>query len=171
VSVQDFDEVRAKTITLLTPDTNEPAVSLSLSTNNVKPLNSQMARLGVRWLKDYPAEIEIEPGPDCQQPNGSAIITEVMLWGKRRADRGRNRLTLQINVDPAGGEYALLDSSTNDPSGSVGQGDAMPILINRGEAQGIYIGIYPGNTLLIQNRLTGKEIRIPIEKLIQVLGA
>jgi len=38
------------------------------------------------------------------------------------------------------------------------------------QAQGIYVGLYPGNLLLIQNRLTGKEIRVPIEKLITVLG-
>lgn len=147
-----------------------PAVRLGLATNNVKPMYSQKARLMIQFQRDFPAEIEVEPGEDCQEPNGSSIISEVMLWGRRREGRGRNRVTLQINREPNGDEYALLDSTTNDPSGDPGQGDAMPLLINRGEARGIYIGLYPGNTLLIQNRATGRELRIPIEKLMEVLG-
>jgi hypothetical protein len=167
--VTTLDAISTRSLTLI--NDNGPVVTLGLGTNNVKPLNSQVARLQMNWHGNYPAEIEIEPGPECLQPEGSSIIGEVMMWGKRTPDgKNRGRVTLQINVDSAGGQYALLDSSTNDPSLSEGQSKAMPLLINVGEGRGIYIGLYPSdNSLLIQNRLTGKEVRVPIDKLMAIL--
>lgn len=145
-----------------------------LADNNIRP--SEKKRLAIQFLGGASAEIEIEPGPECIQPSGSSIITEVMMWGKKTPDgKGRGRLTLQINVDSAGGQYALLDSTTNDPSGTEGQKLAMPVLINAGEASGVYVGLYPGDepTLLIQRRNLGgptEEIRIPVSSFIKMLA-
>ena len=149
----------------------EPAVKVSLGSNNVKPLNSQKTRLMVAFAGDSPAEIEIEPGPDCQNPEGSSIINQVMLWGRRTPDgTGRKRVTLQINRDAAGGEYALLDSTTNDPSSSDGQSNSLPLLINAGEGKGVYVGLFPAdNTILVADHRSGKSARIPVDALIALL--
>jgi hypothetical protein len=154
-----------------TGDGIDPVVSLKLDTNNVKPMYSQKARLVVAWEGSYPAELEIEPGPDCQSPNGSAIISQVMLWGKRTpTGAGRQRVTLTIALDPDGTQYALLDSTTNDASGSVGQAASMPLLINMGEEKGIYFGVYPGNKMKLRNGKTGSEIEIPLAPFMALLA-
>jgi hypothetical protein len=176
-----IDHLQTNRVTLGTGpgDDFQPAVSLHLTTNNVKPIGSQIARLHVAFQGNLPAEVEIEPGPDCQAPAGSAIITQVQMWGKTTPDgTGRGRVTTGIYSDGQGGQYALLDSTTNDASMSEGQQRSLPLLINAGEGTGMYVGLYPGeNALLVQDRMRSgnsrdwHQVRIPLRLLVFLLRA
>lgn len=144
-----------------------PVVDITLVGNNEHP--QRIGRLAYQFVGDYPAEIEIEPGPDCH-PKGN-IVNQIMQWGPRTADgKNRNRITTSIVTDPDGGLSCVIDSSTNDPSGSEGQSKAMPLVLNAGEGRGIYLVLHPSdNTLEVQNRVSGRAARKPIDKLIDLL--
>lgn len=145
-----------------------PVVDLTLVGNNEKPQRS--GRLAFQFKDDYPAEVEIEPGPDCH-PKGN-IVSQIMQWGPTTSDgKNRNRITTSIVADPAGGLSCVIDSSTNDPSGSEGQSKAMPLVLNAGEGKGIYLVLHPSdNTISVQDRVSGKSVRTPVTKLIEVLS-
>jgi hypothetical protein len=158
--------------------TFDTVMQMHLDRNNVKSEEPQISRVHMAWKGDHPAEIEIEPGPNCVKPEGSSIISQVMLWGKATEDgKNRARVTLQLNVDPFGGQYALLDSTTNDPSMSAGQQLSIPILLNAGEGKGIYVGLYPAgdggeNRLFIADRadpLKPVEMLVPVSAFVNAL--
>lgn len=132
------EHIRARSLTLV--DSNDvPVVNIGLSENNEKP--QREGRLKFKFAGSYPSEVEIEPGPDVVARGN--IVSQVMQWGPRTPDgTGRNRITLSITADNAGGLSCVLDSSTNDPSGSAGQERAMPLVLNVGEAKGIYIVLF-----------------------------
>ena len=144
-----------------------PVVTLSLVRNNETP--HRFGRLAFQFQNDYPSEIEIEPGPDCH-PKGN-IVSQIMQWGPTTADgKNRNRITTSIVADGAGGLSCVIDSTTNDPSGSAGQSKAMPLVINAGEGKGLYIVLHPSdNTISVQDRVSGKSVRAPVSKLIEAL--
>lgn len=145
-----FDTIRAREYVLVNAH-DEDVVSIGLGGNNDKP--QRIGRLQVQWRKDYAAEIEIEPGPECQGSPGNNIIAQVMMWAPRTADgTGRQRLTMTIAQESNGECYGIIDSTTNDPSGSEGQRRSMPLMINAGEAKGIYVGLYPSiGTVRVRN--------------------
>lgn len=142
-----------------------PVVSLSLTGNNDHP--QQQGRLRIAFEKSFASEIEIEPGPDCH-PKGN-IVSQIQQWGPRTPDgKHRPRLTTGIYADNDGGLSAVIDSTTNDPSGSEGQKHAIPLVFNAGEGKGLYVALYPSdNTIDIQDRVAGTSTgRIPLAHLI-----
>jgi hypothetical protein len=160
--------IQTGSITLCNPQ-QEPVVSLSLGTNNDKPIGSRIARLLLKWHEDYPAEIEIEPGERYTgDGRGNDIISQVVIWGAPTADgTGRQRLTASMT----GNGGAVIDSTTNDPSGSEGQRRAAPLVFNAGEGKGMYVALYPSdNTIDFQDRVAGISTgRIPFAALIAKL--
>jgi hypothetical protein len=131
--------IRARAFTLVDEFDND-AVTFSLSGST----QHKNRRLHIGFVGDTQAEIEIEPGPDVK-PKGN-IITQIMLWGPTTKDgTKRNRFTMSITADGAGGLAGVLDSSTNDPSGSEGQAHSMPLVLNAGEAKGMYVVFHPSD--------------------------
>lgn len=125
---------------------------MTLTGNNEKP--QRVGRLVYYFLGDYPAEIEVNPAPNVRV--GSNIITELILNGPPTPDgTNRTRLTLQITADADGVIAGVIDSSTNDPTGSPGQAKSMPLVFNVGEANGVYAAIWPNGMLKIQDRANG----------------
>ncbi len=148
MSRTDFDHLSARTLTLR--NNVEDVVSITLSPNNETP--QRVGRLAYQFHGDYPAEIEIEPGPTVKV--GGNIISEIILYGPDEANR--KRLTLQITADGAGGLAAVIDSSTTAKSGSVGQESSMPLVFNAGEANGSYVQITADKRLIVS--FDGKRV-------------
>lgn len=160
--------MRAREFILTTPIGGAEVDVWKLTTigNNETPQRN--GRLAIQAQADFPAEIEIEPGPAAGRKPG--IVGQVMQWGPRTPNgENRCRLTAGIYCDSAGGLSAVIDSSTNDPSGSPGQASSMPLVFNAGEGAGMYVALYPSdNTIDIQDRQSGLSTgRIRLSKLIQ----
>lgn len=130
-----FDHIATRTLTLR--NQVEDVVDITLSRNNETP--QRVGRLSYQFKDGYPAEIEIEPGPNV--PAKGNIVSQVMQLGPI-TPTGRARITTGIYADNAGGLSCVIDSSTTDPSGSPGQANSMPLVLNVGEAKGQYIVLF-----------------------------
>jgi hypothetical protein len=163
------DGIQTTSLTLVNSD-GQPVVTLDLSGNNEKPYPGRRGRLHIGFTGTYPSEIEIEPGPDAH-PIGN-IASEIMQWGPRTADgTGRGRMTASLQTDVNGGLSAILDATTNDASGTVGQKRAPPLCINAGEGVGMYLCLYPADaTIDLQSRPDSISTgRIPLKRVIKHL--
>ena len=154
-----FDTIETRSLTLVNDD--GPVVTFDLIPNNEKPLPGQsrgrVGRLRIKWAGSYPAETWIEPGDEAQIVGN--IVNQIGLLGLLpEPGKGRTRLTFSVTVDPQGGVANVIDSTTNDPSGSPGQRDAAPLVINAGEANGMYVVFYPSdNTMNFRDGRSGLE--------------
>lgn len=159
-----FASIETPMVTLVDPITSEPVVQVSLTLNT----QGQHHRLSFLFLNDNPAEVQFVPGPEFKGPG---IFFQLMGFGPERQDKGRPRFAMSLNMDDAGGLSTILDSTTTDPSGNIGQKDAPPLLINAGEGQGMYLAMYPGdNTVNFIDRTSGIETgRIPLSQVIEHL--
>ena len=123
-----FDSIEARSFTLVNDD--GPVVTFDLIPNNERPLPGQtrgrVARLRIKWEGSYPAETWLEPGDDAQVVGN--IINQIGLLGLLpEPGKGRKRLTFSLTADSQGGVAAVLDSTTNDPSGSPGPRASAPL--------------------------------------------
>jgi hypothetical protein len=137
------------------------------TTSIVKNNRGQNARVSTQFAPGIPAESETIPGVGSFKKG--TIITQHISWGPETADgTRRNRITTSIVADGDGGLSGVIDSTTNDPSGSEGQSHAMPLVFNAGEGKGIYFALYPiDNTISIQDRAHGVSVdRMPMKDLI-----
>lgn len=145
-----IDKLVCKTLTLANSAGDE-VVDITLSPNNESP--QRVGRLRYEFHGSYPSEIEIETGPDVV---AKGIISQIMQWGPRTRDgTGRARVTMGIYADGEGGMACVIDSSTNDPSGSDGQGRSVPLVLNVGEANGTYVVLLADGRIKIQDRANG----------------
>jgi len=127
----DLEEVRAKRYVNLNDDGEAVAV-----TRVVKNNRGQLARISTEFQGDFPAESESIAG-EYAWKKGEILIQHQMHDG-----RGKCRLAMSGVVDVNGGLAWVIDSTTTSPSGSPGQDEAAPIVLNVGEANGTYLVYY-----------------------------
>ncbi len=143
----------------------EEVVEFSLGGNNDKPQRN--GRLHIGFKKDYTAEVEIECGPLVTPggQRGNSIISQIMQWGPRTADgTGRCRINIGMYSDSLGNLEAVIDSTTNDPSGSPGQLRAAPMTLNVGESPGSYITLFADKRIHLHD--AGDDIEATLADLI-----
>jgi hypothetical protein len=128
MSVQDFDEVRARTFTLITTDAKgvaHPICSTSVGENS----RGDSARVTTQFAPGIPAESETIPGKGAFKP-GTILIQHQFHDG-----RDMCRLGISGNVDMAGGLGWNIDSTT---TADYPDENAAPLTINVGGANGDY---------------------------------
>ncbi len=87
-------------------------------------------RLGIHGLNGNSAEIELVPGPGCQE---SGVVSQIQFLAPR-SDKGYARFALGVNRDSDGGDYAVVDMTES------GTRKRLPLVVNSGEGRpSIYI--------------------------------
>lgn len=115
-------------------------------------------RLRFGFLSDSPAEIEVEPGPLSYRRG--AIASQFMVWGPPTASGlGRQRFEYTLAIAPDGTTQVTLGSTTNG-----GQGSAS-LCLNVGEGES-YICLHGDRDVELQDRVAGKQVRLPLADLI-----
>jgi hypothetical protein len=94
------------------------------------------ARVTTEFAPGVPAETETVPG------TGAWKKGEILCQHQMHDGRGIMRLAMSGVVDSADELAWVIDSSTTSPSGSAGQNEAAPVVVNVGEANGAYYVLY-----------------------------
>lgn len=94
------------------------------------------ARVTTEFAAGVPAETETVPGP------GAWKRGEILCQHQMHDGQGIMRLAMSGVVDSADELAWVIDSSTTAPSGSAGQNEAAPVVVNVGEANGAYYVLY-----------------------------
>lgn len=109
----------------------------AVATTTIAPNNrGEFARIRTQFVQGVPAETETVPGV------GAWKRGEILCQHQMHDGRGKNRLAITGHVDSAGGLSWVIDSTTVDPSGSQGQDESAPVVINVGEANGVYLVLH-----------------------------
>lgn len=167
-----FDAIETKKLTLCNDD--GPVVDFDLIPNTETPLpghtRGRVARIRAKMRGSFPFEMWTEPGDEADILGN--VINQIGLFGLLPPDgKGRKRLTMSVVNDNEGNVEAIIDSTTTDPSGHIGQKDAAPFAINAGEGRGQYVILYPADAAIrFIDRATGADTeKIPFTRLIKHL--
>lgn len=126
--------IETTSITLGTQDASgnfKPVATTAIGVNT----RGESARISTQFADGIPAESETIAGKNAFKP-GHILIQHQLHDGREKC-----RCTITGYVDNAGGLAWYIDSTTVDPSGSKGQSNAAPLVLNVGEAHGVYLVI------------------------------
>jgi hypothetical protein len=148
---ENLVDISARSYTLV--NDQGPVVTMGLSTNNEKPYPGRLGRLTFNWYGSYASEIMTEPGPQVNCRGN--ICAQFMQMGPiPLLGQSRSRLTTTLAMDNAGGLSGVIDATTTDASGTLGQKKSPPLCLNAGENVGMFLCLYPSdNTIDLQDKL------------------
>ena len=132
------------------------------TTKVVKNNRGQMARISTQFEGDYPGESETVAGPKAWKKG------EILIQHQLHDGRGKCRLAVSGVVDSNDGLSWVIDSTTTSPSGSAGQEEAAPLVLNVGEAKGTYIVLFADGRVKLKYQ--GQSILTTIPDIIDVLS-
>jgi hypothetical protein len=152
-----FDAIETRSITLV-DDAKNPVATTSVVKNN----RGQMARVSTQFVGDYPAESETIAGEYAWKKG------EILIQHQLHDGRGKCRLVTSGTVDMDGGLSWVIDSTTTAASGSAGQEESAPLVINVGEAKGLYLTLFTDGR--VKFRSGAIEYETTVEKLTEQLA-
>lgn len=148
-------------LTFAFEDRNGNAVPVA--TTSVVPNNrGGMGRLSTQFAPGMPAESETIPGVGAWKKG------EILAQHQMHDGRGKCRLVATGAVDGDGGLSWVIDSTTVAESGSRGQEESAPLVINVGEAKGTYLVLHADGRLKF--RRGDFEYLTTIDRLSEVLA-